>query len=595
MSRIRILSEQLANQIAAGEVVERPASVVKELVENSLDAGASSIELQVEGGGSRLIRVVDNGCGMDGDDVLLCLERHATSKLRDEAGLATIGTLGFRGEALPAIGSVSRLTILSRPATQELGTQAEMRFGTLVRVHEQGCQRGTCVEVRHLFGNMPARRKFLKSQRTERLHIEEVIRNQALAHPEVGFSLYHAGKPILRYGPADFEERLRAVFGYAEDLLDLGTAAALDDYRVDGFLLLPEKVIGRHNRLRILVNGRPVQDTLIRYGVLEGLRGFLLKGHQPAGCLRVTVPPMEVDVNVHPGKREVRFKASGRVRQLVVQAVQGALADYQDRQRTHLFAGTAQEYQLESVPGSPGTVAEETPSSSSSPRRQSVLGGRQTAAYGENGGGVVGPSLPDDNPEADREPLRIIGQIFDLYLLCERPGELVIVDQHAAHERLLFNRLVSGYREKAVPRQQLLFPVTLELLPWEEEVLTARQDELQTMGFTLEPFGGSTWRISAVPALARRVEPRVLFREILQGLRAYEASKKTTLPETLAALLASMACKAAIKGGLELSAEEMKQLLASMEGSSSFTHCPHGRPVLKSFSRGEVKKWFRRT
>jgi len=294
MSRIRILSDHLANQIAAGEVVERPASVVKELLENSLDAGCSRVTVHVEGGGTRLLRIMDNGMGMDEDDVLLSLERHATSKLQEEAQLGAIATLGFRGEAIPSIASVSRLTILSRIADNPTGTRAEVRYGTLHAVHEDGCSKGTIIEVKNLFGNIPARKKFLKTARTELFHIEEVIKNQALANPEVAFSLQVDGRQSLNYpSAADAEERMRAVFRYQGKLLELqGTGDTDESAVLSGFLQLPESVTSSTARLRLLVNGRPIQDRMIRHAVVEGLQGVLMKGHSPAGVLILELSPL---------------------------------------------------------------------------------------------------------------------------------------------------------------------------------------------------------------------------------------------------------------------------------------------------------------
>ncbi len=340
MSRIRILSDHLANQIAAGEVVERPASVVKELLENSLDAGSTRVTIQVEGAGTRLLRVMDNGMGMDEDDVLLCLERHATSKLQDEAQLGAIATLGFRGEALPSIGSVSRLTILSRIADSPTGTRAEIRYGTLHAVHEDGCAKGTIVEVKNLFGNIPARKKFLKTARTELFHIEEVVKNQALAHPEVAFSLVVEGRQSINLpAAASLEERMRAVFRYQDRLLVLQEQDGNDCVSsLNGFLLMPESVSASSARLRLLVNGRPVQDRMIRHGVLEGLQGFLMKGHSPAGVLILDLPAGEIDVNVHPAKLEIRFRKPREVHRFVAETVRRAVQSYQEQVRSELFA-----------------------------------------------------------------------------------------------------------------------------------------------------------------------------------------------------------------------------------------------------------------
>ncbi|MCL1981252.1 MAG: DNA mismatch repair endonuclease MutL [Proteobacteria bacterium] len=612
MSRIRILSEQLANQIAAGEVVERPASVVKELLENSVDAGATRIDIQVEGSGSGLLRVADNGAGMDGDDVLLCLERHATSKIRTEAQLTAIATLGFRGEAIPSIASVSWMTILSRPQDQELGTRAEVRYGTLRHVHQDGCGRGTVIEVRHLFGNMPARKKFLKSARTEMHHIEEVVRNQALAHPATGFTLQADGREVFDYRPgADLAGRVRDVFRYQDQLVALAAETATDigTTTLDGFLLLPETAPAAAARLRLLVNGRPVQDAMLRHAVNEGMQGFLMKGYQPAGVLRLVVAPDQVDVNVHPAKREIRFRRSETVHRLVADSIRQAMANHQHDLRTSLFAplppvsasppaalatiiaaepdfpalACAEPMTQPRLPtAAPASMAAQLPSSGTAPEQRPKS--------------LLPDILPPEPGQAhEYAGLTLIGQLFSLYLLCEREGQFIVIDQHAAHERLLYGQLLKGYREANIPRQTLLFPVTVELSPAQVETLAQRGGEVAALGFAVEPFGDATQVIKAAPALVSHVEPGGLLREILDGLRGLMRGEGARpVPQAVDDLLASMACKAAIKAGNRLQPMEMLKLLAQMEAGAVFSHCPHGRPVLKTFTAQEVERWFYR-
>ncbi len=609
MSRIRILSEQLANQIAAGEVVERPASVIKELVENSLDASAGRIDIHVEGSGGTLLRVADDGCGMDGDDVLLCLERHATSKIREEGQLAAISTLGFRGEAIPSIASVSWMTIFSRPQTQELGTRAEIRYGTLRDVHQAGCGRGTVIEVRHLFGNMPARKKFLKSARTEMHHIEEVVRNQALAHPQVGFTLHVDGRVALEYSPgADLQRRVREVFRYRETLLPLAVAAEDegDGMMLEGYLLLPEAAQATNARLRILVNDRPVQDAMIRHAVVEGLQGFLMKGFQPAGALLLTVSPDQVDVNVHPAKREIRFRRSEAVHRFIVDRVAAAMRGYQQSQRHSLFAPPSSSSRawpvdsgeaLRSVPPAMTMTTAEPVEQQPLPAMDRY--GRSTPTMAAPLAAPPSPASPfavvPSPPAGGAAGLTLIGQLFSLYLLCEREGQLVVIDQHAAHERLLYGQLRQGYQEAQIPRQTLLFPVTVELTPAQAETLEQKSEAVAALGLQAEPFGEATVVIKAMPALVSHVEPGGLLREVLDGLRGpLPVAADRTVPQAVDDLLASMACKAAIKAGNRLQPAEMLKLLHQMETSEVFTHCPHGRPVVKTFSSQEVERWFHR-
>jgi DNA mismatch repair protein MutL len=645
VSRIRILSEQLANRIAAGEVVERPASVVKELMENSLDAGAGRIDIDVEGGGTTLLRVADDGCGMDEDDVLLSIERHATSKLHDETQLAAIATLGFRGEALPSIASVSWLTIVSRQQEAVAGVRAELRYGVLREIRAEGCAPGTVIEVRHLFGNMPARRKFLKSARTELAHIEEAVRGQALAHPAVGFVLRIDDRVVLDYAPgAELADRVREVFRYREELLDLDAPAGEagegeESARIGGFLLLPESAPSGRARLRILVNDRPVHDAMVRHAVLEGMRGFLMKGYEPAGLVVLRLEPDQVDVNVHPAKREVRFRQSEEVRRLIIERVRSAMARHQEQLRASIFA-------LPDAKGRPGAAAvpeeggavdtvdapsrtdhadaplgasvcleehdelktaEPLPLPGARPDgiivdrsarpRAEIKAARSRSETGETAAPEQPAAMAGTEPEPERvfAGLTLIGQLFSLYLLCEQQGRLIVIDQHAAHERLLYGQMRQQYLAAPLPRQVLLLPVTVELSPTRQETLEQRADLVTALGLEVEPFGGATHVIKTVPASAGQVEPGALLNEVLDGLRGPLGDDAgLPVPRAVDELLASMACKAAIKAGNRLYPAEMLELLARMEASEVFSHCPHGRPVLKVFTAREVEQWFHR-
>lgn len=612
MSRIRILSEHLANQIAAGEVVERPASVVKELVENSIDAGADRIEVQVEGSGTRLLRIADNGGGMNEDDVLLSIERHATSKLHEESQLNAIATLGFRGEALPSIGSVSKMIILSRPWDSETGTRAELRYGAFHAIHEAGCSKGTVIEVRNLFGNMPARKKFLKSARTEIYHIEEVIKNQALANPQIGFSLQVDNRLTLSFPPGGgLEQRVRDVFRYKGALLQVvhsnSTAGSL---QLGGFLLLPEAAVNRTARLRILVNNRPVHDTMIRHAVMEGLKGFLMKGYQPAGALLLSISPEQVDVNVHPAKREIRFRKAQEVHRDIVAGVSHAMQAYQEEVRSDLFKSpqVMEQPDIGQHAGpSPAVVRIAEPQVSVSDESPAPALPVVPASLPGSSGGPSLNKIPKTeasifSPPVESEvstqesygDLSLVGQILSLYLLCERDNSLVVIDQHAAHERILYGQLRQAYLDGEVPRQQLLFPVTVELGPDHMETLENKVSEVESLGLTVEHFGDTTWVIKAVPAVTSQVDPTELLYEVLEGLQGQAGAGSELVPVVVDNLMASMACKAAIKAGNRLQPEEMLALLRQMEQSEVFSHCPHGRPVMKIFSGQDIEKWFHR-
>ncbi|WP_417911666.1 DNA mismatch repair endonuclease MutL [Candidatus Electronema sp. TJ] len=585
MSKIRILSDQLASRIAAGEVVERPASAVKELLENALDAGASRIDIHVEDDGTRLIRVADNGCGMDQDDVLLCLERHATSKLTEDSQLDAIVTLGFRGEALPSIASVSRLSILSRTSEAAAGTRAEVRCGILHDVHEAGCACGTIVEVRNLFANIPARRKFLKSKRTELAHIEEVIRSQALACPEAAFTLYIDERKTLDLPAASLEQRLRAVCRWPDE--ELLAVEAAGELTVRGWLLPSGSPAGL---LRLCVNRRPVQDRMLRHAAAEGMQGLLMKGQQPAGALLLELAPELADINVHPAKREIRFRKSGEAHQAVKSAVAEAVRQRQERLRSRLFA----------APNNAGTILTSAPAPSGgnagakdfSPLQvqtpQAVCVAEPQPQFREECAKPPAASRPSLLLEPEkRGGLRLIGQLAKLYLLCELDGQLVVIDQHAAHERIIYQQLRDNYQQRRPASQALLFPVTAELKPEQADVLEKEREAVAALGVEAEFFGGSTWLIKALPALAAHLPPQEVVEDIIDGLAA-------AVPEYMDRLLASLACKAAVKAGSRLQPEEMLNLLEQMGGCAAFSHCPHGRPVLKILAPQEMEKWFKR-
>ena len=631
MSHIRILSEQVANQIAAGEVVDRPAAVVKELMENSLDAGATWVDVQVEGGGVSLVRVSDDGQGMDKDDVLLCLERHATSKLREAAELQDIRSLGFRGEAIPSIASVSWMTILSRRRDQPLGTRAELRHGVLREVREEGLSAGTVMEVRQLFANMPARKKFLKSQRTELFHMEEIVKNLALVHPHIAFSYSVDGRTVLQCPAKEsLPARVRRIFRYQDALIDLHSpdvaSSGVEEgvMRVEGYLLLPEKTPATTAKLRLFVNNRAVQDAMLRHAVREALQGHLMRGYLPAGMLHLSLPPAEVDVNVHPAKREIRFKNTEAVRRLVTTTVTAALEWHEHNVRADIFSpvesGQSGEKKTSRASTAPNTwrptqtaftVAEPGPAHLGGNCTQ-TLSGPAAVMQPEQVAQTLQTLLAEDSVAtfkqsavSDADPaepggyqfagLTLIGQLFSLYLLCERQGHLVVIDQHAAHERILYGRMVQHYLSGQAPGQHLLFPVSIELEPRLHEILEARQEEVTSMGFVVDFFGDSTWLIKQVPALCSSLAAEVVLREVLTSLRSAPlAIGEGQISPAMAQVFASLACKAAIKAGDSLTAQEMLDLLAQMEASAIFSRCPHGRPVLKTFSAAEVEKWFHR-
>ncbi len=627
MPKIRILPEHLANQIAAGEVIERPASIVKELLENSLDAGASRIEIEVEGGGSRLIRVIDDGEGMDEDDVLLCLERHGTSKIREDRDLAAIATLGFRGEAIPSIGSVAQMTITSRPAGAELGTRAVVSYGRLVKIHETGAGYGSQFEVGHLFGNTPARRKFLRTARTELAHIDEVVKNYALGSPAVTFVLRVDGRESLHLDNSlSLAQRLARIMSCSEAFLQVGDpAAAAPSQRLFGYLVPPAVQVSAAARLRLFVNGRAIRDRMMTHAVIEGLRGFLMKGKSPAGLIHLVIPPAEVDVNVHPAKHEVRFRNSRDIHLLVSEAVALAIQHYQKHLQARIFGRSrgpdATAMPLETrgpfdLPGSassaPDTeklptrpqsapLAEErfTPHPSRPPR-PAAPARRPAPAEAPLQVAEAEPLLSPApfqtafaEPGKRRHDLQIIGQFDDLYILCRNSEGLVVIDQHAAHERLLFEDLRRQFGRDRIAGQSLLFPETVELSVFQAGLAEKHLAELTRMGFALRHFGGNSYVISAIPALAGRCAARELLLDMLAqfGSESGHADRENRFDR----ILATIACRAAVKAGSRLTFAEMEALLDRMARADLFSHCPHGRPVWKNISRAEMKKWFHRT
>lgn len=649
MSKIRVLSDQLANQIAAGEVVERPASVVKEIIENSIDAGANRIQVEIEGGGTRLIRVIDNGEGMDSDDLLLCLERHGTSKIKDAADLAAIDTLGFRGEAIPSIASVSIFSMISRTKLGDLGHKIEVKFGKLVASHEVGCQIGTTVEIKNLFGNTPARRKFLKTARTELNHIDDVIKNYSLVCPEITFILKVDGRETINLNASlSLSERISKILRTSEKFMVVDHKN--NNHRATGLLLPPESVRPGPAKLRVFVNGRAVKDRSIYHAIVEGMRGFLMKGHNPVGLLALDIPPSEVDVNVHPAKHEIRFKSAREIHQLVNIAVKNSLVEQQKILRDSIFIDNGprptdsmventfidgnnkhldkidekamktfdmsigeKSYQPQSIyqdnknphtdfneenPSIDFVVPKEmsfNPRKVDQPKADAISEFREPApTFKEDSNTKIEKvtSKPTPVNETQDHGLNYMGQVANLFLFCQTPDGIVVIDQHAAHERLLFEKLKNNFTNNNMVKQNLLFPETVELSIYQSQLVEKHLEDLERMGFSLRDFGGNHYVISAIPALAGQIAPQTIFFDTLEQFGNDGSSQMKG--DILDTVLATMACRAAVKGGTNLSPREVDILLKDMANANLFSHCPHGRPVVKQFSSDEIKKWFHR-
>ena len=694
MGRIHVLSENVANKIAAGEVVERPASVVKELLENSLDAGATRIKITVEAGGKKMIQITDNGCGMVRDDAMLAFERHATSKIKDAEDLLTIATLGFRGEALPSIASVSRLRLETRAPEDEAGTVLEINGGKIARIEEAGLPAGTSITVRDLFFNTPARKKFLKAESTELSHIASLVTHYALAHPEKHFELHSATNAVLVAPPvAGSSERVYQVFG-KETLDQLIAVAALQPLehvglpqpppwrrkeidedgetvvpkspgamRLHGFVSKPEIQKLNRNSIFVFVNGRLIRDRLVQHALTEAYRNIIPPTVYPVVLLFLEMPSEEVDVNVHPSKTEVRFRQQSVMHDFVRDSVRSALMkarpvpQFVTEIRAHATAGPG----LTSPSLTPGAQLEWERSSERLSESQSgpssehaldpVLGSGtsavpQTAYDPATGrgfalhapavppisgrlqfeGGIAveanaaipvarglesktwGP-IPDNGcaPELDagqnaREEeestlaslstLKPLGQIRNSFILAVNESGLWIVDQHVAHERVLFERILKQRTAQKVESQRLLMPIVLELSPAQQAVFSEISDELERNGFEAEPFGARSLAVKVAPAGVEASAVEHLLHELLDQFTREEQS--LNLEKIRARIAASIACHAAIKVNMPLEPNKMEWLLAELAKTDHPYSCPHGRPVVLRYSVKDIQRAFKR-
>ena len=563
---IAILPDAVADQIAAGEVVERPASVVKELVENALDAGARHIRVELESGGKVRIEVSDDGSGMGREDAVLSLDRHATSKVRSAADLVGVSTFGFRGEALPAIASVSRLTLSTTDGTGE-GTELSVNGGRLDRVSSVARQRGTTVQVRGLFYNTPARRKFLRSVASETRAAHEAVATLALAHPHTGFELHVDGTCRLAV-PADQEatERLASVWGrdLAGTLIPVGYAAGA--FRVNGFIQRPGDAQPTGRRTQLFVNGRPFKDPFLIRAAEAGYRAAIHPGDRPSLYLRIEVAPEDVDVNVHPAKLEVRFRDRIGVERVVEESVRASLGALVAAVPVGDWRG------LPTSPGArgdgPGTQLLELDQLFSEP-----------AASG---------TLEQESPPGFISPLL---QVFDTYILYQGPDGVIIVDQHSAHERVLYEAIMAQLSGAGAPAQRLLLPLTVELTDEELDAVDAHGEELSRVGFEVEGFGGRTVVLHAVPSPHPRFDAESCFREMVADLARGRFGGWSNRLQRFAA---TYACRAAVKAGESLSEREMRELLLRLFATDLPPHDVHGRATIVQLPREELERRFGR-
>jgi DNA mismatch repair protein MutL len=681
MGKIHVLPEHVANKIAAGEVVERPASVVKELLENALDAGARRIQVNVEAGGKKLIQITDDGCGMSRDDAMLAFERHATSKIRTADDLLSVATLGFRGEALPSIASVARLRLETcpgsdqaptgwgrssgppmggsetRPYTTSAGTVIEINGGKLLRVEEAGLPAGTSITVRDLFFNVPARKKFLKAESTELSHIASLVTHYALAHPDKHFELHSLTNAMLVAPPvATHAERVYQIFG--KDTLDqlIPIAAAVElqriglpppppwarrepedeenrpnvkepgEVRVHGFVSKPEIQKLNRNSIYIFVNQRLIRDRLVQHGLTEAYRNILPPTVFPVVLLFLELPSAEVDVNVHPSKTEVRFRQQSVVHDFVRDSVRAALMKARPAPQfaaeigarptaTPALSSAARAEGSAPVSGHwrelyapAGDFALRAPELPPESQRLQFEGGiavegnaalavarfpRQTFAGGDSCGNILAePEAETESSLASLSTLKPLGQIRNSFIVAVNEDGLWIVDQHVAHERVLFERILRQRAAERVESQRLLMPIILELTPAQQAVFTEIADELRRNGFDLEPFGSRTVAVKLSPAGVDAAQVEHMLHELLDQFASEEQA--LNLEKARGRIAASIACHAAIKVNMPLEQNKMEWLLAELARTECPMSCPHGRPVVLRYSVKDIQRAFKR-
>jgi DNA mismatch repair protein MutL len=656
MGRIHVLSENVANKIAAGEVVERPASVVKELLENALDAGAQRIRVNIEAGGKKLIQVTDDGCGMVRDDAMLAFERHATSKIRNADDLLNVATLGFRGEALPSIASVSRLRLETHAPEDSAGTVVEIAGGKILTVEEAGLPLGTCITIRDLFFNIPARRKFLKAESTELSHIASLVTHYALAHPEMHWELHSATNAMLIAAPvADHAQRIYQVFGKEtlDQLIPLTALLPLEriglpqpppwrrsepeepqevvkgEVKLHGFISRPEIQKLNRNSIFIFVNGRLIRDRLVQHALTEAYRNIIPPTVYPVVLLFLEMPPTEVDVNVHPSKTEVRFRQSSLLHDFIRDSVRALLmksrpvpsfmteihaspsaaasltsgarefasSELQVTEADAAFALRAQEVPAFTAPlqfeGS-GLVVEANAAVPVARFGPQTFGGAVSAPMTARGNGCS-PEVADDDAPAGLESLaslRPVAQIRDSFILAVNPQGLWIIDQHVAHERILFEKLCKQRLAESPEQQQLLMPLIVELTPGQMAVFAEVSEELNHNGFEVEPFGSRTIAVKTTAAGVSASDVEHLLHEILEQFEREEQS--LNLEKIRTSVAASIACHAAIKVNMPLEKNKMEWLLQELAKTDCPMSCPHGRPVVLRYSVKDIQRAFKR-
>jgi DNA mismatch repair protein MutL len=610
--RITILPEIITNKIAAGEVVERPASVIKELIENSLDAGATDIIVEIIAGGRRLIRITDNGHGMSREDALLSLERHATSKIRTDSDLEGISTLGFRGEALPSIASVSRFRLASREPGSAEGTEINVEGGRVRDVKACGMAPGTVISVEQLFFNTPARLKFMRSAETEAGHVADTVARMAISRPDVSFTCTSDGRELLRVQRGDLQRRLAQTLGREASANLYPVLLQKDEIGISGFLSAPATVRSTGSSIFTYINGRFVRDKVVQHAIMQAYRGVIDRGRYPVIALFIALPTGEVDVNVHPTKHEVRFRRQSIIHDLIVESLQQVLksSPWLPRQRQTVTppppaTGTASKAYLERIASAAQTSLNLAKKPEHVFQSNPEQGSRNTAIQFQEAATTGQPVVVSEPPEqfertsTDTDQSRyfsslsIIGQFHGEYILCQSDSDLIIIDQHAASERVAYQRLKKQFQAGGIESQRLLFPETVELSFGESTAAVRFLNDLTKTGFEIEPFGGNTVIISAIPRLATGRDAAMLLRDILAELTQVGSSSAFSAIQD--AVLSRIACHSVVRGVRKLESRQIAELLRSMDETDFAASCPHGRPVSHIITHDELEKIFKRT
>ena len=609
MSRIKVLPETVVTKIAAGEVIERPASVLKELVENAIDAGATQIEIQLEEGGKKLIKVSDNGVGMDADDLKIAFLSHATSKLRSDDDLFSIDTLGFRGEALPSIGSISQTRIISRTKDALVGSEIQIEGGQLSKIKEKGAPEGTQIDVQNLFYNTPVRRKFLKSTQTEMAHISEMVTRFALSYPNIHFTTLHNGKNVLIFPTAkNLKERINTIYGkeISENLLEINLKEP--DISVYGYILPPT-----HNRPNtkmqfIFLNGRYIRDNIIFHAINAAYRNLLMSRRSPIIFLNLQIDSREVDVNVHPTKIEVRFKNTGLIHDQLYAAIRSALmkteshTSFQAMSQDNRPSAEASTVAANTFVGGVEEQLRKDKEVSSDDRKESVMKSmsdffstspdKETPYRKDEHKQAVLPSAEDKPLFKQESKLTSHIQIHNSYIIEETAEGLNIIDQHALHEVVLYHEIWEHIKSSRLAVQKLLIPALIELTPRDFVTIMSLKEKFATLGLEIEEFGKSTIAIRTHPQILKNLDFHSLIQRVLEEIDSDDV--KSEADNILIKIVQVMACKGAVKAGQRLAPQEIQSLLEQRKDNIVTSFCPHGRPTALEFKISELEKQFKR-